>query len=131
MAEKIPVIYKMGPTENLSNVPIKKGQILVTNDKGKMYIDVADEQRLPVGGTENVVGQKTAEGGEIFNTEYGNIAGGKCFSIKSINKNLIRKNLEALAEQGLTLNADGSFELVFGDNIPIFTLNPGKYYVST
>lgn len=124
------VIYKKGQSANLDDVEIADGQILVTEDTGEMYIDMSDGTRKKITDN-NKPGLKTAEGGEIFNAEYDNTAGGRCFSIKSINKNLIRKNLEALAEQGLTLNADGSFELVFGDDIPIFTLNPGKYYVST
>ena len=42
------VIYKKGQSINLNTVPIKEGQILVTEDIGEMYIDVTDNDRKKI-----------------------------------------------------------------------------------
>ena len=74
------VIYKKGQSINLDNVEIADGQILVTEDTGEMYVDMSDGTRKKITDN-NKPGLKTAEGGEIFNAEYDNTAGGRCFSI--------------------------------------------------
>ena len=39
------VIYKRGPSKDLDNVVVQDGQILVTGDKGEMYVDLPDGRK--------------------------------------------------------------------------------------
>lgn len=97
----IPVEIKMGNAgTNNSNLPaFKEGSIIFTKDTKKIYIDpVGETERIAVGGSaEDGVGQKTADGGEIFNDYENNqglsdkshaegtetIAGSKAFIVQS------------------------------------------------
>ena len=64
-----------GKAEQLNeyNVPIVNGQIIIAEDTGDIYLDNSDRQRIVVGGG-NKPGQKTVEGGEIFNNYEDNVA---------------------------------------------------------
>lgn len=97
----IPVEIKMGNAgTNDANLPaFKEGSIIFTKDTKKIYIDpVGETERIAVGGSaEDGVGQKTADGGEIFNDYENNqglsdkshaegtetIAGSKAFIVQS------------------------------------------------
>lgn len=85
-------MVKIIPVENIESTLNKVTEIteLATNEQYPSAKAVYDAlQNVEGGGTideETLVGKKTAEGGEIFNTEYSNTAGGKCFSILSIDK---------------------------------------------
>lgn len=68
------IIFKRGLEENLPTEFVD-GQILITTDSGKMYIDSNDD-RLQIGGSGSNIGQSTAEGGEIFNDYEKNQATG-------------------------------------------------------
>lgn len=60
------VTYKRGQSVNLNDVAIRDGQILVTEDMAEMFVDMSDGTRKKI--TDNdKPGQKTTEGGEIFN----------------------------------------------------------------
>ena len=69
------VIYKKGQSANLDDVAIVDGQILVTEDTAEMYIDMSDGTRKKI----SAVGQKTEQGGEIFN-DYENNEATEVFS---------------------------------------------------
>lgn len=97
----IPVEIKMGNAgAEGANLPaFKEGSIIFTKDTKKIYIDpVGETERIAVGGSaEDGVGQKTADGGEIFNDYENNqglsdkshaegtetIAGSKAFIVQS------------------------------------------------
>lgn len=64
------VIYKKGQSANLNetNVPIVNGQILVTEDKAEMFIDMSDGTRKKISDTNKVSKNelKTINGQELF-----------------------------------------------------------------
>ena len=135
------VIYKRGQLANLNTntVPVEDGQVIIgyelDNERGEMYVDIGTKRcKISSNVDEDSIeealsvkpGEKTLEGGEIFNdyennNAYGkhasalgthSIAGSKAFTILAVDKDNLTYTLDST--EGLEVGDVYSVHLLYG-----------------